>query len=452
MTSYPQPLHFLSRFSVRMLLVLICFSSQVVAQQHTGLSFDGKNDYIEFDPLLARELSNKQQLTLEVRVAFNDLKSFSSVFSFRQEKGNRKSYTLDLQTSGGGGKYFATNISNGKEDFRIATETPIVIGREYLLSLVFDGTQANPTDRTQLYIDGVRQYLSGGEDAPAVTSDLDESTPVYLGREKNRYSEITVSELRLWKTARTASEIASLASTEVTGPTNPDIAASYSFTKQVDETDRNKLRTLEEESGSGYGGTLNNFALSGGSSTWVGMAVIMPVDLVSFTGGRSGDNNGLEWTVANERNFSHYEIERSTTGTDNWMVMEEFLAQAADETAAFTYSYIDYAPRAGAYYRLRMVDLDGTVKLSEVVFLNRSEAGNFEVFPNPAIDHVTVSVPAEERVFLQLTDGAGRRVWTKELPAGTAAKAVIATDAAPGLYILTARTERQSWSQRLVIR
>ena len=41
----------------------------------------------------------------------------------------------------------------------------------------------------------------------------------------------------------------------------------------------------------------------------------MPVDLVSFTGRRSGDHTLLEWTAANERQFSHYEIERSESGT-----------------------------------------------------------------------------------------------------------------------------------------
>lgn len=427
-------------------------AASLSAQSFSGLSFDGSDDFVTLDPRLAEQLSGKKQVTLEMRVTFDALKSFDALFSFGSSQGAKKSYVFELQTSGGGGNYLATNVSNGKEDFRVADQTRLEIGREYLISLVFDGTQREATERTRLYIDGARQQLTGGKNAPSVTADLDADTPIYIGREKNRYANITVSELRLWKTARTEQEIVANAVEQADNGVDADMIASYGFNKPYGETDPQALRTLEDAGGNAFPGTLSNFAFTGSSSNWVGMAAVLPVELIAFSATVTATENDLEWTVINERDLSHYTVERSTSGSGDWSPVATFLAKAGEQVSTYTYRYFDVAPVGSAYYRLRMVDIDGTFTLSEVRYVGRSSGDKLAVYPNPATDHFTLALPVGGAVSLQLSDASGRQLWSKQLPAGTTTITESTRDAAPGLYILTVRMNSTSWSQRLVIR
>ncbi|MEM6772034.1 MAG: HYR domain-containing protein, partial [Bacteroidota bacterium] len=109
--------------------------------------------------------------------------------------------------------------------------------------------------------------------------------------------------------------------------------------------------------------------------------VILPLDLLSFTGEARDKSNLLTWTTANAEDFSHFEVERSANGQGPWSVLAQPDLQASGE-----HEYIDETPLPSAYYRLKMIDLDGTFVSSNVVYLeNQSgeDAGAMRVYPNP---------------------------------------------------------------------
>lgn len=56
---------------------------------------------------------------------------------------------------------------------------------------------------------------------------------------------------------------------------------------------------------------------------------ILPVDLLSFTGAAEGKTNVLQWSVANEESFSHYELERSGNREGGWTTLAEVSGAAA---------------------------------------------------------------------------------------------------------------------------
>ena len=83
------------------------------------------------------------------------------------------------------------------------------------------------------------------------------------------------------------------------------------------------------------------------------------------------------------------------------------------------YTFSDRFPAALSYYRLKMVDVDGSFQYSPVVSVSRDAAGIreevLEAYPVPAVDQVTVrfGIAKEGPVSLLLTDAYGRVVARK---------------------------------------
>jgi alpha-amylase len=119
---------------------------------------------------------------------------------------------------------------------------------------------------------------------------------------------------------------------------------------------------------------------------------VLPVELERFDA-RAIDNNKvlLNWTTQSEVAFSHYEIERSLYG-NNFLSLGTQPASVSD-AARKEYGFIDDKPAFNRplYYRLKMVDKDGSYDLSPVRTVQLE--GPWEkpvLFPNPTHDGVTV--------------------------------------------------------------
>jgi hypothetical protein len=94
-------------------------------------------------------------------------------------------------------------------------------------------------------------------------------------------------------------------------------------------------------------------------------ANILPVVLSSFSV-REGDcYNTLNWSASSERNFSHYEVEKSIDGK-NFKTIASIPSHG--DLRSSGYEYTDKLPSHKTYYRLKMVDLDATFAYSEIVF------------------------------------------------------------------------------------
>ena len=128
---------------------------------------------------------------------------------------------------------------------------------------------------------------------------------------------------------------------------------------------------------------------------------VLPVDLELFNAKvRQNERVELEWVSHNELNFSHYEIQRSDDGT-NFRTIAEVPGKGDAEGGVFHYTDVDYEPLTGeSYYRLRMVDLDGSTKYSEIrtAFIRAEEVKNAGMYPNPAIYDVNVTLTARQEV------------------------------------------------------
>ena len=125
----------------------------------------------------------------------------------------------------------------------------------------------------------------------------------------------------------------------------------------------------------------------------------VPVNLLTFNA-YSEDNQivKLAWATGSEINSEAFDIERSSNG----ITFEPIGAVKAQGTTqmATHYQFIDAAPQTTNYYRLRMVDQDGSFTYSEVrkVELTDKMQNNIQlvnIYPIPALSDITIDWKGE---------------------------------------------------------
>lgn len=165
---------------------------------------------------------------------------------------------------------------------------------------------------------------------------------------------------------------------------------------------------IDNWSASGQNFTLS-WQLSGGASL---DCTVLPVELLSLEAQPRNRMIDVVWSTASENNSDRFVVERSTDNEH----FDDLGSLPAAGHAEFRTDYLltDPDPQDGAnYYRLRQVDLDGTIKHSQTVvgFLDR-EQSPVHLFPNPAQDKLNVifNSAMEGTAVVTLTDASGRPV------------------------------------------
>ncbi|RZA00603.1 MAG: T9SS type A sorting domain-containing protein [Sphingobacteriaceae bacterium] len=142
------------------------------------------------------------------------------------------------------------------------------------------------------------------------------------------------------------------------------------------------------------------------AKTLVVIDAVLPVELTSYTAKVEGNYAKLQWQTTNERNNKGYIIYRS--GDDRKFIQIGEVSAASNLQSA-TYNYLDKQPLNGNnYYKLVQLDLDGKPAELGVKPLNFVlSVVNFNVYPNPTKDRVTVSLEAAKytKVSLGTVDG-----------------------------------------------
>ncbi len=167
----------------------------------------------------------------------------------------------------------------------------------------------------------------------------------------------------------------------------------------------------------------------------------LPVVLTDFTGEAEAGGNRVDWFTETERDFSHYLVEKSRDGR-----RFESL-QRVDGQGLPHYTVMDKAAFPVTYYRLHMVDLDGSAAYSAVIRIARgSDAGSLtaSAYPVPTDGTVTVSftLSAPDAVELSLTAPDGRSI-RRHLYDGTVGEnltPVDLSDLPAGTYYLSLRS------------
>jgi hypothetical protein len=192
-----------------------------------------------------------------------------------------------------------------------------------------------------------------------------------------------------------------------------------------------------------YGGSMFSNDGNGytGSSYVLISNIALPVKLSSFTASTKNNSAFLSWTVENQdANSSHFEIERSMNGTD----FKNVATIQVSSTSQGNYSYGDNASNlfGDVYYRLKMVDKNGTFVYSDIKSVQfKNAAFAVSLYPNPVHSAAKINVTLDQSQIIKVlvTDAVGKSVQQFEISGqkGLNQKMLDLSNVPSGSYMLT---------------
>lgn len=117
---------------------------------------------------------------------------------------------------------------------------------------------------------------------------------------------------------------------------------------------------------------------------------LLPLDLLSFFAFPLNDFIQLRWQTENEENVKGFEIERSLNGNDFGIIGFEHSNALNSSDNTYAFKDRDIVPDQTYYYRLRMIDLDGSYDYSPIRSAQLRGEEKIIIFPNPSDGKVGV--------------------------------------------------------------
>lgn len=166
---------------------------------------------------------------------------------------------------------------------------------------------------------------------------------------------------------------------------------------------------------------------------------LLPVEYLDFRVTASAQGNHLQWRTATELNNSHFEIQYSADGSRFEKIGQIKGHGTTQDLQDYEWYHQPVISATYHYYRLKQVDHDGQFNLSDMVVVQTSTSTppGVQVYPNPAVDHLTILIPSNGRMYNQMFIFSidGRRVWQQSVVAGDQIEVEVA-DFSPGSYII----------------
>lgn len=155
----------------------------------------------------------------------------------------------------------------------------------------------------------------------------------------------------------------------------------------------------------------------------------LPVTLTNFSVSKKESAVDLVWATSSEVNSSHFEIQRSTDAK-GWENIAKVTARNTNSVIQ-NYRFTDAAPLfAENFYRLRMVDTDGTFAFSRIQSVSFQDSDQqIRSYPNPVTDRIFLNAPNTGNIkSVEIYSASGVILYTgkytragidvKSLPAG----------------------------------
>jgi hypothetical protein len=188
----------------------------------------------------------------------------------------------------------------------------------------------------------------------------------------------------------------------------------------------------------------------------------LPIELISFEANVNENRVDLKWATASEINNDYFTIERSVDAI-NWEVVL-VTAGAGNSNQILEYFETDYEPLTDiSYYRLKQTDYNGAFSYSNIVpvkyVIDMPGDGTLSLYPSPASAGETVHIEFknifESELLVVLRDIQGKEFYSKvviDIEDGKLIGVPIETHIPSGVYLITATSENQMYSQKLIIK
>lgn len=175
----------------------------------------------------------------------------------------------------------------------------------------------------------------------------------------------------------------------------------------------------------------------------------LPLNLTQFSLAHFSDHNLLKWTTSFESNTSKFYVEYSTDRAQ-FIRAGEVMASRNANGQSYTFQHL-YNSIITTYYRLAIVDDDGSIKYSSILKVDASGHG-VKIYPTVIRNgsmNLSLSVTARK---MQIVNTNGSMVFEKDLRnAGIGSTTVSLPALAKGIYFVQVMTEEGIIREKILI-
>lgn len=138
----------------------------------------------------------------------------------------------------------------------------------------------------------------------------------------------------------------------------------------------------------------------------------LPVKLIQFSAKQAGETHFLTWESADETNFHRYEVEQSANGVD-FHVAGMVTGNGKASNYSITLPSTNWAT---TFYRLKMVDLDGTFSFSQTQSIVSNDLGISMVWnTNNGIGSVQLNAAHSSNIKICILGMSGQMIHQEQL-------------------------------------
>ncbi len=399
------------------------------AQTQNALDFDGLDDNVQIT-----HFNRPDTLTLEAWVKNTTEPGERDIISWSNSAGG---FTSEFLQEGDSVYYAEWNGTLWATSFR----ADISDGNWHHIAIVRNG---NGPNNVSMYRDGV---LLG-------TNTINNSGPtddLRIGAENyfivQRFYSGTLDELRIWDYAKTQAEIQNNMVYELSG-TESGLILIYNFNQGIANGNNPSVTTLLDSGPNSNNGTLNDFALNGTTSNWVGGA---PICIPSFGTDARTECDSLLWldgiTYYTNNNSATFNIVGgAANGCDSLVTLDLTINSVSDITTSIsgvtifanntgaTYQWLDclnnnsvitsetgqsFTATANGNYAVELtengcVDTSACVSVTTVGIIENSFGNGLMVYPNPTSGNFSVDLGSVyESSEVSIMDINGKLIYSK---------------------------------------
>ncbi len=167
----------------------------------------------------------------------------------------------------------------------------------------------------------------------------------------------------------------------------------------------------------------NNIFFGGEGDGWHAIVLPLgplPVRLLTFTAEHAGTSHLVRWTTTEEINTGHFEVQRSSNARDFTGIGTVQPLGSGTNGASYLFT-VDEPLEGNNFYRLKIIDHDGSITYSNIVLLKNEGTIKMSLFPNPTTEAINITIPSTGdagTVGASIYDAQGRLVMQTHLNTG----------------------------------
>jgi hypothetical protein len=177
----------------------------------------------------------------------------------------------------------------------------------------------------------------------------------------------------------------------------------------------------------------------------------LPAEGLTAQASLSGNVSEVKWSTLSEQNTSHFVVERSTDNK-NFTATGNTVKAAGSSAEKREYSLQDDVASLvhnnnAIYYRVKLVDIDGKEKYSNVVVIRIVQNMQINAWPNPFHSAITISVTSTKATtfHIRLMDISGKLVRQTSHPVSSGISQITLNDfdkLSAGIYLIEMTDEK----------